>query len=204
MPGVLDFFDPATYSSAAPSGILPPWLTQTISGLQSGPSMLQAFPPARLPMAPGSYPIPGSSPGTSPVAGATQPPQQRGDIESPAAPAAPSSSGLLPALSSSAAASAAPASSPSPGSGSGAGIGDRLLAALMGFTHGGGALPAIGNLVGGLVTGERQDPQGMMLAHQAATLRALRSAGIPNPEAITAMHPAMARTLLAHAYRRSP
>jgi hypothetical protein len=53
-------------------------------------------------------------------------------------------------------------------------------------------------------TGQRTDPQGMMLAQQAAILHALRSAGIPNPEAIAAMHPALARLLLAHAYRQSP
>ena len=88
---------------------------------------------------------------------------------------------------------AAPATEP-------AGIADRLQAGLLGFAHSGGPLPAIANLISGLATGQRSDPQAMMLAQQAATVRALRGAGVANAEAIAAMHPALARVLLAHAY----
>jgi hypothetical protein len=219
MAGLLDFFDPSAYGSPAPSGILPPWLSQTIAGLQNGPSMLQSFPPARLPMAPGTYPtgspVAGSplmQPGQQPVAqGDTpapltlpaQPPIGQGGNPAPIQMPMPASMpppgrGVLPP------AAADASASPGPGSVSGAGIGDRLGAGLLGFAHSGGAIPALANLISGLATGQRSDPQGMMLAQQAATVRALRSAGLSNPEAIAAMHPALARVLLAHAYRRSP
>jgi hypothetical protein len=79
-----------------------------------------------------------------------------------------------------------------------------LQAGLMGFAHGGALVPAIANLISGVATGQRSDPQGMYLAQQAAAVRALRSAGLPNPEAIAVMHPALARAILAHALLRSP
>jgi hypothetical protein len=190
MAGILDYFDPSTYGSPAPSGVLPPWLTQTIQGLQSGPSMLQAFPPARLPMAPGSYPTGSPVAGTAPMAQVDNPVPV--SVPLPHSMTSPSG-GLLPSL-----------GTPAAGATASPGLGDRLSAGLLGFAHSGGALPAIANLISGLATGQRSDPQGMMLAQQAATLRALRSAGLSNPEAIAAMHPALARVLLAQAYRRSP
>jgi hypothetical protein len=39
-------------------------------------------------------------------------------------------------------------------------------------------------------------------AQQAATVEALRNAGLQNPEAVAAIHPALARVLLAHSYPR--
>jgi hypothetical protein len=39
-------------------------------------------------------------------------------------------------------------------------------------------------------------------AQQAATLQALRGAGLSNPEAVAAMHPALARVLLAYLHPR--
>jgi hypothetical protein len=188
-------FDPSAFGGGSSSGVLPPWLLQIIAGLQQGPSALQSFPTTPFPMT--GYPT------GSPIAGSplTQPGQQpvaQGDgspAPAAAAPSLPSLSGLFEGGSQGGASSGA---SESPG------IGDRLHAGLLGFAHGGGVLPAIANLISGLSTGARSDPQGMYLAQQAATVRALRSAGLPNPGAIAVMYPALARAILAHALLRSP
>jgi hypothetical protein len=42
-----------------------------------------------------------------------------------------------------------------------------------------------------------------LAAQQAATIQALRGAGLSNPDALAAMHPALARILLAHAVAKS-
>src|SRR5437763_649046 len=49
-------FDPSAYGGGGSGGVLPPWLAQVIEGLQSGPSRLQSFSPAQLPLVPGTYP----------------------------------------------------------------------------------------------------------------------------------------------------
>jgi len=41
-----------------------------------------------------------------------------------------------------------------------------------------------------------------LAAQQAATIAALRGAGLANPETVAAMHPALARALLAHLHAR--
>lgn len=51
----------------------------------------------------------------------------------------------------------------------GPGIGDRLSAGFQGFAHGGGLLPALGNLVGGLSTGQRQDTAGQPKLQKTGT-----------------------------------
>jgi hypothetical protein len=88
-------FDPSAFGGAGSSGVLPPWLLQTIAGLQQGPSALQSFPTTPFPMtgyATGS-PIAGSSltqPGQS-----GQPPIAQGDGgAAPAAAAAPATPSL--------------------------------------------------------------------------------------------------------------
>jgi hypothetical protein len=63
------------------------------------------------------------------------------------------------------------------------GIGDRLSAGAMGFLNGGALFPAIGNLIQGLATGKRTDPQGMMLDQQQAVFRYLVANGTPAGQA---------------------
>lgn len=41
------------------------------------------------------------------------------------------------------------------------GMGDRLLSGVLGFANSGGLIPSIGNLIGGLATGQRTDPTGV-------------------------------------------
>lgn len=79
-----------------------------------------------------------------------------------------------------------------------AGIGDRLNAGLMGFAHGGALLPAFANLVSGLATGQRADPQGVAQAQQDRAQRAAAQyiAGAqdiePNLKAAMVANPALA------------
>ena len=89
-------------------------------------------------------------------------------------------------------------------------IGDRLNAGLMGFAHGGAPLPAVANLISGLVTGQRADPQGVALAQQDRAQRAAAQyvAGAqdiePNLRAAMLANPAVAaQYLLARAKPRS-
>jgi hypothetical protein len=74
-------------------------------------------------------------------------------------------------------------------------IGDRLQAAGAGFFNAGSPMQAIGNLLGGLFTGQRQDPAGIraqMLgqkqasdqAEQGQFYGALRESGVPHGEAL--------------------
>jgi hypothetical protein len=85
-------------------------------------------------------------------------------------------------------------------------IGDRLNAGLMGFAHGSAPLPAIANLISGLVTGQRADPRGVALAQQDRAQRAATQylAGAqdiePNLKAAMIANPALtAQYLLARA-----
>ncbi len=79
------------------------------------------------------------------------------------------------------------------------GFGDRLGAAFQGFANAGSPMQAIGNLVGGLATGQRSDPMGMALQSQGATMQALVRSGVPpaiaqaaalNPEILKTIAPA--------------
>jgi hypothetical protein len=76
------------------------------------------------------------------------------------------------------------------------GLGDRLQAGLLGFANSAAPIAAVANLISGLMTGQRTDAQGRLLAQQAATISALRSAGIPDPETVAMLHPALMRVLL--------
>ncbi len=78
----------------------------------------------------------------------------------------------------------------------GPGFGDRLMAGLGGFTNAGGPLQAIGNLVTGLATGQRMDPQGMALQQQQATYQSLIGSGVPKNLALAAaLNPEVLKTI---------
>jgi hypothetical protein len=87
-------------------------------------------------------------------------------------------------------------------------IGDRLNAGLMGFAHGGAPLPAVANLISGLVTGQRADPLGVALAQQdrAQGAAAQYIAGAqdiePNLRAAMIANPALAAQYLMARARR--
>lgn len=70
------------------------------------------------------------------------------------------------------------------------GIGDRLGAAGAGFFNAGGPMEAIGNLIGGAVTGQRQDAQGygrqQTQQAQQAAYQAVKSAGGSEGQALAA------------------
>lgn len=66
------------------------------------------------------------------------------------------------------------------------GFGDRLNAGLMGFANSGAPIPALANLISGLVTGQRSDPAGQQQQQLLATYRALRSADVPHGQALAA------------------
>jgi hypothetical protein len=194
-------FDPMTMSG----GVLPGWLGATVSGLQNGPSMLQAFPPSQL-----SAIYPPAMPASAPALAAA--PLAPGPALTPPAPreAAPASPMITPGLELPPAAAPTTAAAPTglssflpslaPSQGS-PGVGDRLMAALMGFTHGGAPIPAIGNLIGGLITGQRQDPRGvalqMMQQQQGAAYEALRARGVSDADARAAVRDPHMMTAIA-------
>jgi hypothetical protein len=62
-------------------------------------------------------------------------------------------------------------------------VGDRLMAGFQGFANSASPMQALGNLVGGLSTGQRMDPQGMALSQMNATYQALKASGMPEPTA---------------------
>jgi len=83
------------------------------------------------------------------------------------------------------------------------GLGDRLGAGLMGFANGAGPIAAVANLIGGIATGQRQDPYGMALQRrqqsQAQTYQALRQADIPDAAAqAAALNPDIVRAIAPH------
>lgn len=95
----------------------------------------------------------------------------------------------------------------------GPGAMDRISAGYQGFANAKGLLPAIGNLVGGLVTGQRSDAAGVMQANQAkmtqALYGALRQRGTSHEQAVAiaqaaATDPKMAETLLPQALGLKP
>ena len=89
------------------------------------------------------------------------------------------------------------------------GIGDRLNAGFQGFANAGSPMEALGNLVGGLGTGQRMDPKGIAQTNQGATAGAiysgLMSGGQYTPEqakglAVAAStNPALAQAVLGQA-----
>src|SRR5262245_53080759 len=160
----------------------PSWLASTIANLQQGGlPLLMGEPVGRFPMLPALAPQqhgPERAQGTQaaqPTIGATA--QSSGGAipreDGRERPYPPSALGNLPLP------SLAALSLPSL-----SGIGDRLNAGLMGFAHGGALLPAIANLVSGLATGQRADPQGVALAQQDRAQRSAAQyvAGAPDIE----------------------
>jgi hypothetical protein len=63
------------------------------------------------------------------------------------------------------------------------GIGDRLNAGLMGFANAGAPIPAIANLISGLMTGQRSDAAGVQQQAQLETYKALVQSGVPVAQA---------------------
>lgn len=86
-----------------------------------------------------------------------------------------------------------------------AGIGDRLNAGFQGFANSGGPLQAIGNLIGGLTTGQRSDPQGMQLQQQKATYESLIGSGVPKNLAMAAaLNPEVLKTIAPAYFDTAP
>ncbi|MBN9601811.1 MAG: hypothetical protein J0G33_02650 [Afipia felis] len=76
------------------------------------------------------------------------------------------------------------------------GAGDRLSAGFQGFTNAGSPMQAIGNLVGGLTTGQRTDAQGMLQQQQRATFQSLVHSGVPPSTAMAAaLNPEILKTI---------
>ncbi len=69
-------------------------------------------------------------------------------------------------------------------------VGNRLGAGFAGFANSGAILPAISNLIGGIMTGQRQDPQGIGLRlqqqAQVAAYQAVRASGGSEAQALAA------------------
>jgi len=77
------------------------------------------------------------------------------------------------------------------------GVGDRLSAGLHGFANSGAPLPAISNLISGLMTGQRSDPFGVAMQQQNQTERALRASGFDaNLSKVVSRDPSLLRTVL--------
>lgn len=86
-------------------------------------------------------------------------------------------------------------------------IGDRLQAAGAGFFNAGSPMQAIGNLIGGAITGQRQDPTGIAAQmhgqNQQAVYTALKSQGASDADALAAaQNPEMLRLVGSNAYEK--
>lgn len=82
---------------------------------------------------------------------------------------------------------------------------DRLQAGLAGFANAGSPMQAIGNLVGGLTTGHRQDARGIALNNQQMMMKAtyhavLNSTGDPNKATMAALDPDARKFVLESIY----
>lgn len=76
-------------------------------------------------------------------------------------------------------------------------IGDRLSSAFQGFVNSGSPMQAIGNLVGGLATGQRTDPAGVALEDANLTRQALTAQGLtPEMARIVAGNPTLLNSFL--------
>lgn len=85
------------------------------------------------------------------------------------------------------------------------GFGERLMAGLQSFGNSGALFPAIANAIGGLVTGQRQDPTGIALQlqgqSQGAFYTALRQAGVSHQDALAAtLNPELGKLISEQAY----
>ncbi len=87
----------------------------------------------------------------------------------------------------------------------GPGVGDRLMAGFQGFANSQSPMQALGNLVGGLASGQRSDPQGMALAQMQATYQALRAKGVPDADArAAALNPEVLKTVAGNYFDTKP
>lgn len=93
------------------------------------------------------------------------------------------------------------------------GFGDRLNAGFMGFANSGAPLPALANLISGLATGQRSDPQGVAQQQQTLTAKALYNALVQKghtPQQAMGMamsaagNPAIAQSILPEAFSAKP
>ncbi len=79
------------------------------------------------------------------------------------------------------------------------GMGDRLSAGFQGFANAGSPMQALGNLFGGLATGQRTDPVGMYQQNANQTEHALVSYGFnPGLAKVIAGNPDLMKTVLPH------
>lgn len=86
-----------------------------------------------------------------------------------------------------------------------AGMGDRLNAGFQGFANSHGLLPALGNLISGVATGQRNDPAGMAQAQLSATYDALKQSGVPDATArAAALNPEILKTIAANHFDTKP
>jgi len=145
MAGILSFPDYYFDDPGGAGSIQPSWLEDAAAGRLQQDDFSTAvgmqWPPAAV------YP---------------QQPEQTQIAPSPPSASAPAVGGAMPSALGNLPVPSLPALSPMPLSA----VGDRLNAGLMGFAHGGAPIPAIANLISGLITGQRADLQGMALAQQ--------------------------------------
>jgi hypothetical protein len=81
----------------------------------------------------------------------------------------------------------------------GPGIGDRMMAGFQGLANAGSPMQALGNLVGGIATGQRSDPAGMYQQQANQTERALIGYGFnPNLAKVVAGNPDLMKAVLPH------
>src|SRR5262245_24419448 len=181
------------YDFGAGKGILPgwmedSWLGNTIRSLEQGGSpLLTGGSHFQFPMPPPEQ----AQTSPAPPAVGTPPGGPIAREDSRERPYAPSALNGLPVPTP---AAMSPATLP--------GIGDRLYAGMMGFAHGGAPLPALANLISGLITGQRADPQGVAQQAQDRMQRTATQyvAGAqdiePNLKAAMIANPALASAYL--------
>lgn len=175
MAGLLDFLQ-----SAGLLGPQSPYDPQTYSP-QSQQAAQYAMPWANLPPMSAPSPFPAQQPEQQGIPPNAQPAMAQPPRPMPQVPSSP----------------LAPASEP--------GVGDRLNAGLQGFVNSGGPLPAIGNLISGLMTGQRNDPAGVAQNSIDSTYRALKASGVPEPVArAAALNPTILSTVATNYFDTKP
>lgn len=186
--GLLDsLFDQSTYGGQG-GGLLDFLRQSQMQQQQYQPSA--GFPGQASPLAVGGYQMPRMGD----AAQFTPPPQDPGALPQNAQPA----QGQLPMQ--------APQQQPLPpalgGQPSGPGFGDRLNAGAQNFANAGGLLPALVGGVSGLMTGQRNDAQGMAQQNLKAQYDALVPIVGPQKAMLAVMNPEAGKTILAQALEK--